>query len=279
MASKKLSQKKINAFQDTVYSFYKTNKRNLPWRFGYKHPVTPFMVFVSEIMLQQTQVDRVIPKFNVFIKKFPSFKAVSLAKTKEILSLWSGLGYNRRALYLKETCTRIYERYNAVVPKETVLLLDLPGVGPYTASALKVFIYNLPEVCIETNIRSAYIEYFFKTEKSVTDRELCSFIEMTLDVKNPREWYYALMDYGSFIKRQNQNPSRKSKGYKLQSKFKNSQRFFRGAIIKLLLADQLTEKDISSQFSGAHRKSIQKALEDLTKESFLVKIKNKYQIY
>lgn len=279
MASKKLSKEEIKVFKKTIYSFYKANKRDLPWRFGFNHDVTPYMIFVSEVMLQQTQVDRVIPKFNAFMKKFPSFKSLALANKKEVLTFWSGLGYNRRALSLKQSCFNIYKIYNGLVPENIDALLDLPGIGPYTANALLIFIYNMPQVCIETNIRSVFIHYFFKNKKTVTDKELYPLIKMTLDIKNPREWYYALMDYGSFIKKKEQNPNRKSKSYKPQSKFKDSQRFFRGTIIKLLLKKQMLEKDIYKFFDPIHTKEVQKALKNLVNESFLIKEKGQYRIY
>ena len=178
-------------------------------------------------MLQQTQVDRVVPKYNAFIKAFPTARALAKAPLSDVLRLWSGLGYNRRAKYLHEAAKHL---------KPNVALEDLPGVGPYTARAVRVFAYNKPEVLIETNVRAVFIHHLFPNVSKVPDARLMPFIEAALDRRNPREWYAALMDYGSFLKQKYPNPSRRSAQHAKQKPFKGSDREVRGAVLKATLA-------------------------------------------
>ncbi len=186
-------------------------------------------------MLQQTQVPRVIPKYDLFLKHFPSFAKLAKAKSGEVIRLWQGLGYNRRALYLHQTAKLIVQKYNGRLPKNKEALTALPGIGPYTATALRVFIWNLPEIVIETNIRTVYIHEFFPDKEKVDDRELLPLILKTMDTVHPREWYWALMDYGSMLKNTIGNKSRQSTHYVKQSAFKGSLREVRGGILKHLI--------------------------------------------
>jgi A/G-specific adenine glycosylase len=176
-------------------------------------------------MLQQTQVDRVIPKFNAFIKQFPTAKKLAAAPLSEVLKLWSGLGYNRRAKYLWEAAKQW-----GIAPLE-----DLPGVGPYTANAVRAFAYNEPVIMIETNIRAVYLHHVFPNSFHVSDSKLLPYMVLPRGIA-PREWYAALMDYGSYLKKAYPNPSRKSKHHAVQKKFKGSDREVRGAVLKARLA-------------------------------------------
>ena len=237
----KISPQKKKRFIQTVWDYYAKNKRaNLPWR----KAITPYKVFVSEIMLQQTQVDRVIPFFKTWMKKFPTGRALAQAPQPEILKLWKGLGYNSRALRMKQAAQVVMKSYKGVFPKTYEELLELPGVGPYTAGAICAFAYNQPMVFIETNIRRVYLHHFFKDAKSVHDRDLMELIKQTLDMKNPREWYFALMDYGSYlgvslkVAGKKYNPNTKSRHYTRQSKFEGSARQIRGKILGILLQEK-----------------------------------------
>jgi A/G-specific adenine glycosylase len=197
-------------------------------------------------MLQQTQVDRVIPKYLTFIKKFPTAAELASASQKEVLTLWQGLGYNRRALNLWQSAKIINKKG---FPKKEEDLIALPGIGPYTARAVLAFAYNKPAVLIETNIRAVFIHHFFKRTEKVTDKELLPLIEKTLDSKNPREWYWALMDYGSYLKKNIPNPSRKSAHHSKQTKFKGSRRELRGKIVRVLSKEKgIREKKLISLF-------------------------------
>lgn len=221
-------------FTRIVRQFYKKNRRDLPWR----QTRNPYRILVSEIMLQQTQVARVEKNYPQFLRAFPTVQALAQASTADVLKIWQGMGYNRRALALKKTAEIIVREHKGKIPSDPSLLEKLPGIGPYTARAICTFAFNAPRVFIETNIRRVYIHHFPQLEnrtfKLVHDKELMPHIEATLDRKNPREWYWALMDYGSALAKDIPNPNRKSKHYVRQSKFKGSNREVRGKILKLL---------------------------------------------
>ncbi len=221
----------IEQFQKDILSFYKKEGRDLPWR----QTTDPYNILVSEIMLQQTQVDRVIPKYLAFLKKFPTVKALAKAKQSDVLVLWSGLGYNRRALNLKRAAEAIMEKHKGKFPQTIEELQTLPGVGPYTARAVATFAFNQPHVFIETNIRSVFIYFFFKNKKDVHDTTILKKIEKALYVKNPRMWYWALMDYGSMLKKQVKSLNARSAHYSKQSAFVGSERQVRGAVVAVLV--------------------------------------------
>ncbi len=239
-------------------------------------------------MLQQTQVERVIPKYKDFLKKFSTVEKLAKAKQSEVLKLWLGLGYNRRALYLKRTAETIVSKHKGKFPKTIVELEELPGVGPYTAGAIATFAYNQSHVFIETNIRSVFIHEFFshplpaspsgrgRGNAKVSDNQLLPLIEKTLDQKNPREWYGALMDYGSFLKKTNPNPSKRSKHHVTQSKFKGSARELRGRILKTVSEKPMTESQILKLCAADVRTT--EILRSLVREGFLAKNRNIFSI-
>ena len=229
----------LETFKQTVWDFYKENKRDFAWR----QTVDPYKIVVSEIMLQQTQTHRVAPKFELFIQKFPTFQALANASTPEVLMLWVGLGYNRRALALHSIAQRVMEEYNGQLPDSVETLKTFKGLGHATASSIVAFAFNKPTEFIETNIRAVYLHTFFNHQEDVHDKELWPFVCATLDKENPREWYYALMDYGVHLKKFYKNPSKKSKHYATQSPFNGSDRQVRGAIVRLLLE----HKNLASQ--------------------------------
>lgn len=185
-------------------------------------------------MLQQTQAERVIPKYKSFLKKFPTVAVLAKASLSSVLKEWQGLGYNRRAKMLHAAAKEIISGHGGRFPNSYDDLVKLPGVGPYTASAVRVFAFNKPEVLIETNIRSVCIHHFFPKRKKVMDASLMPFIEAAVDRKNPKAWYSALMDYGSFLKRTEGNASKRSARHVRQKPFKGSNREVRGAILKML---------------------------------------------
>lgn len=217
-------------FVKLVWAYYKKEGRSLPWR----NTRDPYRILVSEVMLQQTQVDRVVPKYREFLKEFATVRALARAPLSSVLKTWSGLGYNRRAKMLHQCAKVIVNEYGGRFPKDPKKLESLPGIGPYTAGAVMAFSYNEPVVMIETNIRTVYLHHFFKDKEDVSDKKILEVVERTLDRKNPREWYYALMDYGAHLKKEHPNPNRRSKHYTKQSKFKGSDREIRGAILKVL---------------------------------------------
>lgn len=269
----------IAAFQKKIWSYYKKHGRNLPWRpptLKLRGMNISYKILVSEVMLQQTQVDRVIPKYELFVKKFGSFKVLANAKTADVIRAWQGLGYNRRALSLKRAAEIVMREYHGKLPRDFKKLVALPGVGPYTAGALLTFIWNEPMVFIETNIRSVYITHFADVRRlkrkstQIHDKELLPLIEKTLDKKNPREWYYALMDYGAHLKKTLGNQNKRSKHYTKQSVFKGSNRELRGSILKLLAEKSHTEKQIARE-TGRSQIETRRALEALAAEGFITK--------
>lgn len=256
-----LTSSDIKLFQKKIWDFYKFNKRDFPWR----ETSDLYKIFISEVMLQQTQTSRVVPRYLSFLKRFPSFEILSSSKNEDVLSLWSGLGYNRRALYLKRAAEIIVHKNEETLTPS--FLQTLPGIGPNTAGSIYVFTYNRPHVFIETNIRRVFIHEFFKDQEKVTDKEILNLVEKPLDMTHPKEWYYALMDYGAFLGKQHINPNIKSKHYAKQSKFEGSVREVRGKILKLLLERrEVSITELKNQIRSPH---VNSAIIELEKEGFL----------
>lgn len=233
MASKapKLTRGEISAFRAQIWAFYGHFGRKLPWR-GTRNP---YKILVSELMLQQTQVSRVLEKYPEFLRKFPTIATLASAPLSDVLRVWQGMGYNRRARYLHDSAQMIVRDFSGKIPQNARELCTLAGVGNYTANAILAFAFNIPTVFVETNIRRIFIHHFFPKKMGVSDKEILLFVEATLDASNPREWYYALMDYGAHLpKIIHHNPNIKSKHYAKQSTFKGSLRELRGKIIRAL---------------------------------------------
>lgn len=187
-------------------------------------------------MLQQTQTDRVVPKYKEFLKKFPTVRKLAKSNLREVLAVWKGLGYNRRAKFLLESAQTIISIYKGKIPNDYASLRSLRGIGDYTAKAILAFAFSQPTVCIETNIRSVFTNYYFKKRSHIDDKEILPLIEKTLYSKDPKNWYYALMDKGAELKRIKAVQNSKSKHYVKQSRFKGSHRELRGKILAVLLA-------------------------------------------
>lgn len=233
-----MNKKNINDFYSNLQPFLFEKKRNLPWR----EVINPYWIVVSELMLQQTQVSRIMHKFPEFISKFPSFEILSKSSLSSVLRAWQGIGYNRRAKYLKQIAHDIWHNHSGIVPSRIEDLIQMPGIGPATAGSIVAFVYNSPTIFIETNIRRVFIHHFFQQSKSVADSEIIPCILKTIDTKRPRDWYYAVMDYGSELKKVVVNPNRKSKHYQKQSPFEGSNRQVRSIIIKTLLSRKSMKK-------------------------------------
>ncbi len=278
---KSLSAIEVKKFQKKVWSFYRAQGRhNLPWRPPAlkleKGILDMYPIMVSEIMLQQTQVSRVLPKFKEWMKQFSSFKTLASASRKDVLSLWQGLGYTRRAKFLHEAAQKIVKDGT---PKTTVKLENLPGIGHYTARAIATFVWNESHAFVETNIRTVYIDYFFIKKETVNDVEILHQVTQTLDKKNPREWMYALMDYGSYLKSQGKGHNAKAKSFTRQSKFKGSVREVRGSIMKFFVDKETFtsryKKEVEEKFDAER---VLRALEGLIKDKLIRKEKNNYVI-
>lgn len=256
----------IATFKKIIWDYYTTHKRAMPWR----TVITPYDVFISEVMLQQTQVARVMEKFPQFIALFPNFKALKEAPLQNILHAWQGMGYNRRALYLQKAAGIIVDDYAGNVPRDPDLLIQLAGIGTATARAIAVYAWNIPMAFIETNVRAVFLHHFFKDRANVSDKELMPFVEATLDVDNPREWYYALMDYGVMLKRIYKNPARRSAHYVRQSPFKGSVREARGKIVRMLHTGPLTSAALCKRTAESPLK-IKTALHCLMRDGLIKK--------
>lgn len=257
-------------FKRTIWAYYRKHGRaDLPWR----HTKDPYAILVSEIMLQQTQVVRVEEYYRRFLKQFPNFRALAKAKTADVLTAWQGLGYNRRAMFLKKTAEIVIEKYNGKLPNNREALESLPGIGKGTSGSLMAFAFNKPEIFIETNIRRVFIHFFFGDRKKVTDEELKRYIESTIDRKKPREWYWALMDYGASMSgmMKVQNPNRRSAHYTKQSAFVGSDRELRGKILRLVLVKKKIELVRLLKELAVPKKKSEQVLAGLYKEGFLVR--------
>ena len=218
-------------FRSIIYHYYFTNRRSFSWR----EKISPYRVFVSEVMLQQTQTSRVVPKFELFVETFPDFNTLANARFSDVLRVWKGLGYNRRARFLQEAAEIIHDQFKGELPRAPEQLVALPGIGPATAASIAVFAWDIPHVFIETNIRTVFLHFFFQNTDNVDDKQIREHVEATLDRDRPREWYYALMDYGAMVKKTRGNLNRKSRHYSQQSRFEGSDRQIRGKILQLLL--------------------------------------------
>jgi A/G-specific adenine glycosylase len=255
----------VDAFRDLIYDYYHTHGRRLPWRLTRD----PYRILVSEMMLQQTQVERVLGKYEDFIDVFPDFPSLAAAPFDRVLLLWQGLGYNRRALSLKRTAVRVTEEFRGELPPSVDLLLTLPGIGRASASAIAAFAFNMPVVFIETNIRTVFIHLFFSDKGHVADREIVPLLERSLDRTEPRKWYYALMDYGSMLKGAGERVHRKSTGYRRQSPFEGSDRQVRSAVLKVLLDKKVVSEAALSEMLGESPERVQKVLAGLKSEGFI----------
>jgi len=209
-------------------------------------------------MLQQTQVDRVVPYFDRWVKRFPTVQTLAEASLSDVLNEWQGLGYNRRGKLLRECAREIVEKHGGKIPKDFAALVALPAIGPYTAGAIRAFAFDEPEIFIETNIRAALLHHFFPRSKKVPDAKLMPILkELLKGVKSPREWYSALMDYGTLVKKANPNPSRRSKHHVKQAPFEGSLRQIRGGLIRRLIKGPITEKALLSvEVKDAYRVEI-----------------------
>lgn len=300
--------------------------RDLPWR----RTRDPYRIWLSEVMLQQTQVPRVEARMPAWLDQFPSIEALASASTSDVLAAWQGMGYNRRALALHAAAQRIVNEYGGVFPRETRALVALPGIGPATAQGIRAFAFDLPGVYLETNVRTVFLHHFFPDVPGVPDRELMPLIEaacpaapVTADTPRhddmaaldspahrsriaaddasgaaepyampqdaddtPRSWYYALLDYGAYLKKTVPNPSRRSAGYVRQTRFEGSRRQKRAEVVRILLAARAAEPgglsldaiaaELDAFERAAGREQIDRALvrsilETLEREGFCIR--------
>jgi A/G-specific adenine glycosylase len=221
----------VARFRRAVRGQYRNHGRDLPWR----RTRDPWRILVSEVMLQQTQIPRVINRYEAFLEAFPDPSALARAPLGRALALWQGLGYNRRCLGLKRAAAEMMSRFGGAVPRSVEDLESLPGIGPYTARAVAVFAFDRPVALMETNIRRTFIHWFFPGRAVVHDRDVVPLVERTMDRRHPREWFNALMDYGTSLAREVPNPNRRSAHHVRQPRFEGSRRQVRGRVLALLV--------------------------------------------
>ena len=275
--------------------------RDLPWR----NTRDPYEIWLSEVMLQQTQVPRVLTRWPEWLERFPSVFALAEAPTSEVLAAWQGMGYNRRALALKSAAEEVARTYDGVFPTATRELVALPGIGPATAQGIRSFAFDLPGVYLETNVRTVFLHHLFPDVPGVPDKELVPLVASACpsgpagadeapkppakgfaDAQDaddtPRSWYYALLDYGAHLKKTVPNPSRRSKGYTRQSRFEGSRRQKRAEVVRILLAAQqagrpldteaiaarLNESELASGRDAVSPALVGEIMKDLAREGF-----------
>ncbi len=260
-------------FRRIVFSHYaKEGRHHLPWR----KTRDPYRILVSEVMLQQTQVDRVLSYFHAWMKQFPTVHTLARAPLSEVLRAWQGLGYNRRGKALHEAAKEIVRKKR--FPKTLEELEALPGVGPYTARAVLAFAYNEDVAFVETNVRTVVMHHFFKNRKKVDDKDVLELLLKVLPKGKAREWYSALMDYGAHLKRSGIRINSKAKGYTKQSTFRGSSREARGAILKALAKNSQTEAYLLGILGDDRKGQMRIQIEKLLNEKLIEKKKGMFQL-
>lgn len=216
----------VRRFRRKILAYYKKHGRDLPFR----HTTDSYQIAVAEIMLQQTQAERVVEKFLTWIKRWPTWQSLATASTRELLEAWSGLGYNRRAIFLGRMAHVVVNDYGGILPEEPDLLRKLPGIGDYTANAIAIFAFNKPVITIDTNIRKVFL-LEFNLPDSTSKEELAALAGRALPRGRSRDWHNALMDYSRLALR---TPERRIAPLSRQSRFKGSRRQLRGELVRQL---------------------------------------------
>ncbi len=272
--------KQIKVFRKAVWTHWKKHGRHeLPWRKTHD----AYKILVSEVMLQQTQVPRVIEKYKEFLSTFPTVHVLSHAGLRDVLRLWSGLGYNRRGKFLRDAAKVIADQYDGNI-KDATAAGKLPGIGPYTRAAVRVFAFDEPHTLLETNVRAAIIHHFYSSflqKARITDAEVVAIAEKAAEGQDPREWHWALMDYGVHIKKLHKNPARRSASYAKQSTFKGSLREVRGMLLRSLSESTKIETDLYlevAEHEHIKKARVQEALQSLVRDGLIKKVKGKWRI-
>lgn len=273
-----ISREEMSSFRALVLKQGREHYRDLAWR----RTCDPYAIWISEVMLQQTQVARVEGRWQHWMEHFPTVDALASASSADVLEEWQGMGYNRRALALWRAACEV-SATGGVIPREVDKLVALPGIGPATAAGIRAFAFNLPGVYLETNVRTVFIHELFPQETSVHDKQLIPLVHEACppDSSNPdddpRTWYLALLDYGAYLKRTIPNPSRRSASYSKQSKFEGSHRQLRSTLLRLVLAQSVDFDTLVQEYEMLARKEgrnpvpvaeIERTLHELKVEGF-----------
>lgn len=259
-------------FQELIWQKGRELYREMPWR----DDPRPYKVWVSELMLQQTQVSRVIPKFEAFMRRFPTVHDLAEASLADVLVAWSGLGYNRRAKFLWQAALEIELKYEGELPRDDSELRGLPGIGPNTAAAICNYAYEVPTAFVETNIRTVYFHHFFHDRTDIADKELLELVEETIDREHPRQWFWAMMDYGSYLKATAGGKLDLSRHYKKQSPLAGSLREMRGRIIRVLSMAAQGEQMLRLEVVADER--FERAMADLEREGLIERHEDRWRL-
>lgn len=272
-----ISLERLEEFSATVWERGRELYRDLPWRDTHD----PYAILLSEVMLQQTQVSRVMGRWEQWLETFPTIADLASAPLPPVLELWQGMGYNRRALNLKRCAEEVVAMHDGVVPSDKKALLALPGIGPSTSAGVRIFAFRQPDMYLETNVRAVFVHELFPGRESVADKELVSLVEATCPQDaRVRAWYYALLDYGAYLKKTMPNPTRRSKHYTRQSKFEGSHRQKRAYLLRRVIDDALSTEDLardlaqSERASGRQEPSVEEVraiLDELEREGFVMR--------
>jgi A/G-specific adenine glycosylase len=254
-----LSEGEIREFQERILGWYAVHQRDLPWR----KTRDPYRILVSEVMLQQTQVNRVIPKYMEWLRLFPTVKELAAASVADVLRAWSGLGYNRRALFLKRLAEVLVRDYDGKFPEDEKLLLQLPGIGMYTARAILCFAFDKQVAVVDTNVKKVHLTQLDK--EILNDKEVWALAEQLVPEGRAYDWNQALMDYASMMLKQEKIAIPK------QSKFAGSRRYYRGKLLKTLVRDHSVAISAVPQILGRDGENQwgNELVEDLEREGFV----------
>lgn len=275
LPAKPLGAPQVAAFRERVYAHYRSlGRHDLPWRLT----SDPYAVLVSEVMLQQTQVARVVPYYEEWLASFPTPSALAAAPLEAVLRVWQGLGYNRRAVALKRAAEVIESEHAGEVPRDRDALIALPGVGPATAAGVRAFAFGESDLYLETNVRAVFLHEFFADAEGVPDRALVPLLEQTLDRDDPRRWYWALLDYGAHLKRTLPNPSRRSRHHTRQSPFEGSHRQVRARVLRAAIAEPGGTAGELAEATTSEPERVVRALAELVAEGFLDEEDGRYRV-
>jgi A/G-specific adenine glycosylase len=285
----RISTAKVVEFHKALTaSYYRYGRHDMLWRQpDSRGHFDPYKILVSELMLQQTQVDRVTPKYVAFLEKFPDVEKLASAELGDVLKLWNGLGYNRRAKYIWQAAQSVMQDYQGHFPETVEDLKKLPGVGPNTAGAIVAYAYDQPVLFIETNVRTVIIHHFFKDKADIPDSAILEVLKAIAPHPNtdkraiqggqlgPRQFYWAMMDYGTFLKKSVGNLNRASRHYGKQSKFHGSKRQLRGKVIRLLTGGSKSKTMLHTDIDDERLDDV---LDGLISEQMITRHGNSYRL-
>jgi A/G-specific adenine glycosylase len=217
------------ALQRRVFSWYAEHRRDLPWR----RTTDPYAVLVSEVMLQQTQVSRVIPAFERWMARYPTLETLAGAQLRDVLAEWSGLGYNNRAERLRRTAQSVTAaaRGAAALPTTMDALRRLPGIGPYTARAVLIFAHDADLAAVDANVRRV-LTHELALPHDLSPAAVQAVADAVLPKGRARDWHNALMDYGALVLTGRATGIRAPRR---QTPYEGSRRWYRARTLRLLL--------------------------------------------